>query len=112
MFYFADQAVKVVTTMLSKGYTLGKDTLSKAKELDEKYQVMDTVAAKVADFGKFFGKISKAALITAGHEACNARTAPVNSSYFAIGALMVAGVLHRAAKAAANFGNRNNAAKK
>jgi len=49
--------------MFSKGYTLGKDTLSKAKELDEKYEVMDTVVAMVADFGKFFGEISKAALI-------------------------------------------------
>ena len=98
--------------MLSKGYTLGKDTLGKAKELDEKYQVMDIVAAKVADFGKFFGKMSKAGLITAGHAACNAGTTPVNNNYFATGALMVVGVLDSATKAAANFGNRNNAAKK
>lgn len=91
----------MVTTMLSKGYTLGKDTLSKAKELDEKYQVMDTAAAKVADFGKFFGEF----LVSAG-------TAAVNSSYFATGALMVAGALDRAARASANFGNRKNVVKK
>jgi len=101
-------AVNVVKTMLSKGYTLGKDTLSKAKELDEKYEVMDTAAAKVADFSKFFGEISKTAL----NAACNAGTAAVNSSYFAAGALMVAGVLDRAGRAAADFGNRNNAVKK
>jgi RNA recognition motif-containing protein len=105
-------AVNVVTTMLSKGYTLGRDTLSKAKELDEKYEVMDTAAAKVADFGKFFGEISKAALIAAGHAACTAGTAAVNSSYFAAGALKVAGVLNRAGRAAADFGNRNNAVRK
>jgi hypothetical protein len=40
-------------------YTLGKDTLSKAKELDEKYEVMDTVAAKVADFSKQFEFLDK-----------------------------------------------------
>jgi len=73
---------------------------------------MDTAAAKVANFGKFFGKISIAALITAGHAACNAGTTPVNNSYFATGALLVVGVLDRATKAAANFGNRNNATKK
>jgi len=94
-------AAEMVTTMLSKGYTLGKDTLSKAKEIDENYQVMDTAAAKVADFGKFFGE----SLVAAG-------TAAVNSSYFATGALMVAGVLDRAARAAADFGNRKTAVKK
>jgi RNA recognition motif-containing protein len=105
-------AVNVVMTMLSKGYTLGKDTLGKAKELDEKYEVMDTAAAKVADFGKFMGEKSKVALIAAGNAACSAGTAAVNSSYFAAGALMVAGVLDRAGRAAADFGNRNNAVKK
>lgn len=73
---------------------------------------MDTAATKAKDFAKFFGEISKAALITAGHAACNARKIVVNNSYFATGALMVVGVLDRAAKAAADFGNRNNAAKK
>lgn len=112
MIPYAGQAVEVVTTMVSKGYTLGKDTLSKAKELDEKYQVMHIAAAKVVDFSKFFGEKSKAALIAAGHAACSAGTATVNSSYFAAGALMVAGVLDKGAKAAADFGNRKNAVRK
>jgi RNA recognition motif-containing protein len=85
----ADQAVNVVTTMLSKGYTLGKDTVSKSKELDEKYQVMNTAVVKVADFGKFMGEKSKVALIAAGNAACSAGTSAVNSSYFAAGALKV-----------------------
>jgi len=85
----ADQAVNVVTTMLSKGYTLGKDTLSKANELDQKYQVINTATAKVTSFGKFVGEKSKAALIVAGQAASSAGTTAVNSSYFASGALMV-----------------------
>ena len=95
------EAVNVVTTMLSKGYTLGKDTLSKAKELDEKYQVLHTAAAKAADIGKFLG-----------HAAYSAGKAAVNSSYFAKGALMVSVVLDKAAKATADFGHRGNAGKK
>lgn len=100
----------MVTTTLSRGYTLGKDTLNKAKELDNKYQVMDTAAAKVADFRKFFGEISKATLVTAGHVACNAGTTTINNNYFATGALMVVGVLDRAAKATVNFSNRSHVA--
>ena len=57
-------------------------------------------------------EIAKAALITAGRATCNVGITTINSSYFATGALMVAGILDRAAKVAANFGNRNNAAKK
>ena len=109
---YAGQAVNVVTTMLSKGYILGQDTFSKAKELDEKYQVMHTAAAKVVDFSKFFGEKSKVALTVAGHAAYSAGTAAVNSSYFATGALMVSGVLDKAAKATADFANRNNAVRK
>jgi hypothetical protein len=89
-------------------YTLGKDTLSKSKELDEKYEVMDTIAAKVADFSKFFGEISKTAL----NAACNAGTVAVNNSYFAAGALMVVGVLEREGRVVVDFGNRNNAVRK
>jgi len=104
----AGQAVNVVTTMLSKGYTLGKDTLSKANELDKKYQVVDTAAAKVTNFGKFVGEKSKEALVVAGQAACSAGTAAVNSSYFASGALMFSGALDKAAKAAAGLGTRGN----
>jgi len=104
----ARQAVNVVTTMLSMGYTLGKDTLSKANELDKKYQIIDTAAANVTSFGKFVGEKSKAALIVAGQAAYSAGTAAVNSSYFASGALMVSGALDKAAKATADLANRRN----
>jgi len=104
----AGQAVNVVTTMLSKGYTLGKDALSKAYELDQKYQVIDTAATNLTSFGKFVGEKSKAALIVAGQAACSAGTAVVNSSYFSSGALMVSGALDKAAKAAADLGTRGN----
>ena len=62
---FPGQVVNVVTTMLSKGYTLGKDTVSKAYELDKKYQVINTAAATATSFGKFVGEKSKEALIAA-----------------------------------------------
>jgi len=55
----AGQAVNVVTTMLSKGYTLGKDTLSKANELDKKYQIINTTAANLTSLGKFVGEKGK-----------------------------------------------------
>ena len=102
------QAVNAVTTMLSTGYTLGKDTLSKANELDKKYQVLNTAAATVTTVGKFVGEKSLAALIVAGQAACTAGTAAVNSSYFASGASMVSGALNKAAKATADLGTRDN----
>ena len=87
--------------MLSKGYTLGKDTLSKAKELDEKYQVMHIAAANAVDISKFIG-----------HVAYNKGIVVVNNSYFAKRALMVSRILHKVAKATADLGHRGNAVKK
>jgi len=102
----AGQAVNAVTTMLSKGYILGKDTVSKANELDQKYQVINTAAAKVTSFGKFVGEKSKAALIVTGQAAYSAGRAAVNSSYFASGTLMVSGALNKAVKAAGGLGTK------
>jgi hypothetical protein len=100
----AGQAVNVVTTMLSKGYTLGKDTLSKANELDKKYQVIDTAAAKVTSFGKFIEEKSIAALIVAGQAASSAGTAAVNSDYFASGVEKSIAELNVAGQAACSAG--------
>lgn len=102
------QAVNVVTTMLSKGYTLGKDTVNKAIELDQKYQVINTTATNLTSFGKFVGQAAYSAGTAAGRVAYSAGTAAVNSSYFASGAMMVSGALNKAAKAAADLGTRGN----
>ncbi|XWS64279.1 hypothetical protein CRYUN_Cryun06bG0172800 [Craigia yunnanensis] len=112
----------VVKAMLAKGYVLGKDALSKAKAFDESNQVSATAAAKVAELS---GRIGLADKICAGvdavrsvderyHVSENTKSAisavantVVSSSYFSKGALWVSGALDRAAKAAADFGNRD-----
>jgi RNA recognition motif-containing protein len=98
------QAVNAVTTMLSKGYTLGKDALIKANELDKKYQA----TTNLTSFGKFMGEKSKSALIVAGQAARSAGTTVVNSSYFTSGAMMVSGALDKAARATADLGTRGH----
>ncbi|XVE85897.1 hypothetical protein DITRI_Ditri17bG0128300 [Diplodiscus trichospermus] len=119
----------VVKAMLAKGYILGKDALSKAKAFDESHQVSATAAAKVADLSERIGltdKIcagvnavrsvdesyhvsenTKSAISAAGRTAAAAANTVVSSSYFSKGALWVSGALDRAAKAAADLGNRS-----
>ncbi|KAK5839425.1 Protein vip1 [Gossypium arboreum] len=121
-------AQDVVKGMLGKGYVLGKDALSKAKTFDESHQVSATAAAKVAELSERIGltdKIyvgvdavrsmderyhvsenTKSAISVAGRTAAAAANAVVSSSYFSKGALWVSGALDRAAKAAADIGNR------
>ncbi|GLT58558.1 hypothetical protein SLA2020_314410 [Shorea laevis] len=53
----------VVTTMLAKGFTLGKDAVNKAKTFDEKHQLTSTASAKVVSLDKKMGLTEK---ITAG----------------------------------------------
>ncbi|XP_051120751.1 binding partner of ACD11 1-like isoform X2 [Andrographis paniculata] len=119
---------KVVQTMISQGYVLSKDALSKAKAFDESHQVSSTAAAKVSEFSKRIGltdkihsgveavksvderyrvtEVTKSVATYTGKTAAAAASAVVNSSYFAQGALWVSDVLDRAAKAAADLGTR------
>ncbi|XP_058186946.1 binding partner of ACD11 1 [Rhododendron vialii] len=121
-------AQEVVTTMLAKGFTLTKDALTKAKALDESYQVSSTAAAKVAELSDRIGltdkifagmevaksvdqkyHVSETTMTAAsytGRTAIAAATAVVNSSYFSRGALWVSDALERAAKAAADLGTQ------
>ncbi|CAM8991222.1 unnamed protein product [Rhodiola kirilowii] len=129
-------AQEVVKTMVSKGYVLGKGTVVKAKAFDEYYHLSATAAAKIAELSNRVGitdKINaglqaaksvdqtlhvstitmtaatftgKAAIIS-GKAAATAACAAVNSSYFNKGALLVSDVLYRAAKVAADIGNRS-----
>ncbi|KAI3452322.1 hypothetical protein Pfo_008987 [Paulownia fortunei] len=120
---------EVVQTMILKGYVLSKDALSKAKAFDETHQVSSTTAAKVAELSKRIGltdkihygmeaaksvdekyhvyEMTKSVASYTGKTAVAAASAVVNSSYFAKGALWVSDVLDRAAKAAADLGNRS-----
>ncbi|WKA04587.1 hypothetical protein VitviT2T_022608 [Vitis vinifera] len=59
-------AQEVVTTMIAKGYVLGKDALIKAKAFDEAHGVSAAAAAKIAELSKRIGLTDK---IYAGVEA-------------------------------------------
>ncbi|XAR65173.1 hypothetical protein NMG60_11009193 [Bertholletia excelsa] len=124
----ATMAQDVVKTMLAKGYVLSKDALAKAKAFDESHQVSASAVAKVAELSERIGltdKIcagveavksvdekyhisdaTKSAVSTTGRTAASAATAVVNSSYFSKGAFWVSDALNRAAKVAADLGNR------
>ncbi|KAF9626091.1 hypothetical protein IFM89_030759 [Coptis chinensis] len=126
----AGEAVEVVKSMLSKGYVLGKDALSKAKALDESHQVSATAAEKVSEMSKRIGftdKISagvgavmsvdekygvsettKSAVSATGRTAVAAANSVINSSYFSMGALWVSDALNKAAKAAADLGSHGS----
>lgn len=121
-------AQEVVKTMLARGYVLGKDALAKAKDYDESHQVSATAAAKVAEFSERIGltdkifsgveavksvddkfhvsETTKSAVTATGRTATAAANTVLNSPYFARGALWVSDALSRAAKAAADLGNR------
>ncbi|XP_015901907.3 binding partner of ACD11 1 [Ziziphus jujuba] len=121
-------AQEVVKTMLAKGYVLGKDAIAKAKSYDESQQVSATAAAKVSELSERIGladkihagveavksveekyhvsEMTKSAMLATGRTATAAAITVVNSSYFSRGALWVSGALDRAAKAAADLGNR------
>ncbi|CAL5370640.1 unnamed protein product [Camellia sinensis] len=120
-------AQEVVKTMVAKGYVLGKDALTKAKALDESYQVSSTAASKVVELSNRIGltekiysgmeavksmdgkyHVSETTMTAAsytGRTAVAAANAVVNSSYFAKGALWVSDVLTRAASVAADLGS-------
>lgn len=121
-------AQDVVKTMVSKGYVLGKDAVSKARRFDESHGVSATAAAKVAELSERMGltdKIfagveaarsvdqtyhitgtTKSAISATGRGAVTAANAVLNSSYFSKGALWVSGALSRASQAAADLGAR------
>ncbi|CAN0923697.1 Binding partner of ACD11 1 [Linum grandiflorum] len=122
------KAQEVVTTMLSVGYVLGKDALTKAKEFDESHQVSATATAKVAEFTERIGladklfagmeavksvddkyhvsETTKTAVSATARTAASAANTVINSSYFSKGALWVSGALNRAANLASDLGSK------
>ncbi|XP_057494028.1 binding partner of ACD11 1-like [Actinidia eriantha] len=127
-------AQDVVKTMLTKGYVLGKDALSKAKSLDESHQVSTTAVAKAAELSERIGltdkfctgveavmsvdekyhilDATKSAVSATGRKAVSAANTLVNSSCFSKGALWVSDALNRAAKVAADAGTPDAKSKK
>ena len=53
------KAEDVVSTMLAKGFVLGKDAVGKAKAFDEKHSFTSTAGAKVASIDKKIGLSEK-----------------------------------------------------
>lgn len=59
------KAEDVVSSMLAKGFILGKDAVGKAKSFDEKHQLTSTASSKVASFDKKIGLSEKISVGTA-----------------------------------------------
>ncbi|MQL71801.1 hypothetical protein Taro_004139 [Colocasia esculenta] len=119
---------EVVIAMLSKGYILSKDALSKARAFDESHGVSAAAAAKIAELSKRIGltdkinagvstlrsvdeqyhvsQTTKTVASATGRTAMAVGSSVVNSSYFSAGALWVSDALSKAAKVATDLGNR------
>ncbi|KAJ9135026.1 hypothetical protein P3X46_032250 [Hevea brasiliensis] len=126
------KAEDVVSSMLAKGYILGKDAVNKAKTFDEKHQLTSTASAKVASFDKKIGfteKISagttivgdkvrevdlkfqvsektKSAFAVAEQKVSNAGSAIMKNRYVFTGASWVTGTFNKVAKAAGEVGHK------
>ncbi|CAN0842851.1 Binding partner of ACD11 1 [Linum grandiflorum] len=72
------KAEDVVSSMLAKGYILGKDAVNKAKAFDEKHQLTSTGLAKVASFDKKMGLTDK---INAGTTVMGDKVREVDQKY-------------------------------
>ncbi|KAJ0968038.1 hypothetical protein J5N97_024955 [Dioscorea zingiberensis] len=126
------KAEDVVSSMLAKGFVLGKDALSKAKSFDEKLKITSTATSTVSSFDKKIGLSEK---ITAGTSAVNekvkemdqrfqvsektksafaaaeqtvssAGSAILKNRYVFTGASWVTGAFNKVAKAATDVGSK------
>ncbi|KAA8525850.1 hypothetical protein F0562_007705 [Nyssa sinensis] len=126
------KAEDVVSSMLAKGFVLGKDAVNKAKSFDEKHQLTSTATAKVVSFDKKIGlseKIStgtsavndkvrevdqkfqvsekaKSAFAVAEQKVSSAGSAIMKNRYVFTGASWVTGAFNKVAKAAGEVGQK------
>ncbi|XP_059656852.1 binding partner of ACD11 1-like [Cornus florida] len=126
------KAEDVVSSMLAKGFVLGKDAVNKAKGFDEKHQLTSSASAKVASIDKKIGlseKISigtsavndkvrevdqkfqvsekaKSAFAAAEQKVSSAGSAIMNNRYVFTGATWVTGAFNKVAKAAGEVGQK------
>ncbi|XP_075496274.1 binding partner of ACD11 1-like isoform X1 [Primulina tabacum] len=124
------KAEDVVSSMLAKGYNLGKESVNQAKAFDEKHQLTSAASAKVASFDKKIGlseKISigtsivndkvrevdeklqvsekaKSAFTAAEQTVSSAGSAIMKNRYVLTGATWVTGAFNRVTKAAGEAG--------
>ncbi|CAH9058549.1 unnamed protein product [Cuscuta epithymum] len=126
------KAEDVVSSMLAKGFVLGKDAVNKAKSFDEKHQFTSTATAKVAALDQKIGlteKIglgativnekvkevdqkfqvsekTKSAFAAAEQTVSNAGSAIMKNRYVLTGATWVTGAFNRVTKAAGEVGQK------
>ncbi|CAL1393119.1 unnamed protein product [Linum trigynum] len=126
------KAEDVVSSMLAKGFCLGKDTVKKAKAFDEKHQLTSTASSKVASLDQkigLSGKISagttavnekvkemdeklkvseaaKAAFTAAEQSVSNAGSAIMKNRYVLTGTSWVTGAFGRVTKVAGEVGQK------
>ncbi|KAI4377982.1 hypothetical protein MLD38_015529 [Melastoma candidum] len=122
----------VVTSMLAKGFIVGKDAVNKAKSFDEKHQLTSTASSKVASLDKKIGlteKISvgtavvgdkvrevdqkfqvsekaKTAFTVAEQKVSSAGSTIMKNRYVLTGATWVTGAFNKVAKAAGDVGQK------
>lgn len=126
------KAEDVVSSMLAKGFILGKDAVTKAKAFDEKHQLTSTATAKVVSLDQKIGlteKISmgtavvnekvkemdqkfqvsektKSAFTAAEQTVSNAGSAIMKNRYVFTSASWVTGAFSKVAKAAGEVGQK------
>lgn len=72
------KAENVVSTMLAKGFILGKDTINKAKSFDERIQLTSNAAATVASIDRKIGLSDK---VSTGTAVVNGKVREINERY-------------------------------
>ncbi|KAK9698978.1 hypothetical protein RND81_08G145100 [Saponaria officinalis] len=126
------KAEDVVSSMLAKGYILGKDAVGRAKSFDEKHKLTSTASLKITSFDQKIGfteKISigtsavnnkvkemdqkfqvsektKIAFSLAGEKVSNASSAIMKNRYVLIGTTWVTDAYNKVAKAAGEVGQK------
>ncbi|GMI85422.1 INVOLVED IN rRNA PROCESSING 3, BPA1-Like 1 [Hibiscus trionum] len=126
------KAEDVVSTMLAKGFIIGKDALNKAKAFDEKHQLTRTASAKFASLDQKTGlsekfsagktvvnekmrevdqkyqvsEKSKSALAAAEQSVSTAKSSAMKNRYVLAGAAWFTSAYKRVAKAAEDVGQK------
>ncbi|KAK1425475.1 hypothetical protein QVD17_20827 [Tagetes erecta] len=126
------KAEEVVSTMLAKGFVLGKDALQKAKSFDEKHQLTSNASATAASIDQKMGlteklntgtavvnekmkqvderyqvvEKSKSAIAVAEQKANDAGSALMSNKFVSSGAVWVAGAFAAVAKVAEDVGSK------
>lgn len=72
------KAEDVVSSMLAKGFVLGRDALNKAKSFDERHQLTSTATAKVSSLDKKIGLSEK---VTLGASAVNEKVKDLDQKF-------------------------------